>query len=127
MALKDYIVFKQNNVDPSPEAQAFFSRIVEVGFKYAEYVLVLGVFGFLADQTKHWAIYTIWFILIFILYIHMFSMLAGFTYFNWRRAESKILKFLLWAMDSSIYLICFVILSFAFWQVSNALQKGIGI
>lgn len=122
-----YLSLKQNDVDPSPEARAQVGAAVDFVFKFAEYVLIAGVFGYLATVTEHWAVIAIAVVLFGLLFVHLFSLLAGLQYFQWRRAENRALKAFLLVLDTAIFLGLYFVLRSAYSAVVETMRDGVGI
>ena len=122
-----YINFKQNDVDPSPEARAQFGAVVDFLFKFAEYTLISGAFLFLAITTNNWAVMLIAGILAVALSAYLVSLVAGLRFFNWRDAPNWWLKGILFCLDALIFFAAFYTLQTAFHAVANTMRTGIGI
>lgn len=125
--MKKYLSFKQNDVDPSPEARAELSNIIDFSFKFAEYTLVAGVFIFLAITTQNWAVILIAGFLTVILGTYLLSLVSGLRFFLWRDAPSWWLKTILFLLDAVIFFAFFYVIQTAFFAVIETMKSGVGI
>jgi hypothetical protein len=122
-----YLSFKQNDVDPSPEARAIIGSTVDFIFKFAGNALVTGVFGYLAAITGNWAVIAIAVLMSALLAGQLLTLIAGMQYFLWREAKSRPLAVFLWLIDAIIFLaICFTIYT-AFFAILEVMRTGVGI
>ena len=122
-----YLDFKQNDVDPSPEARAQVGAAVDSVFKFAEYALVEGVFVFLAKETDHWAVEGIAGVLALMFSVFLLSLISGVSCVRWKDAEHWWSRILLFFVDSSIFAAIFIVLLEAMKAVLETMSSGIGI
>lgn len=96
-------------------------------FKFAEYALIAGVFAFLANTTKNWAVIFIAVILNGLLIVYLLSLASGFQILLWREAKSRVTKTVLLVIDSAVFLFIWYTLYIAFMAVLGTMQTGVGI
>ena len=56
---------------------------------------------------------------------YIFSMLAGFVFFDWRRAKTKFGKFGIWWLDAAIFLPTFYVVVASVKAIVEALTQGL--
>jgi hypothetical protein len=63
-----------------------------MAFQFAEHLLVLGVFWFLADQTNHWAVYTIAILLMGLFFANLLAFITGLHVTHWKAGDGKMMR-----------------------------------
>jgi len=103
------------------------SGLLDFVFGTAERFLIVGVFTYMAVQTKHWAVVAAAVVLFVSLASHFYSLMTGFRFFNWRDHPSRWGKAGLFALDSLIFLAIFLTMYSASIKVVETLAQGIGV
>lgn len=103
------------------------SYVTDIAYKFAEHLLILGVFVFLAITTKHWAVITITLFLTALLCVNLISFLAGVNFTNRYEGDGKAIKVLWIFVDFAIFGTIIIVVIFAVLDVVNTMSNGTGI
>lgn len=113
--------------DHHPEMRNKTVTFVDFIFKFAEQLLVVGIFSFLGQATGHWAVITIYVILHFLLAYSIFTTLNSYLFSAWGNDE-KLWKVVVWrAADLLIFGALLFTLHFAINAVVKAMKAGMGV
>jgi hypothetical protein len=118
---------QDDGVDPSPEVHNKLRIIIAEAFAFAEYVLIAGVFVFVAKQSDSIPAMIVAGFLALLLSVYIMSTIAGFNFFNWRKAETKTKRFIFWSIDTTLFFAVYMITLWALTDIVETLSKGVGI
>lgn len=100
---------------------------VDYVFNFAEHLLIVGVFAFLAESTGHWAVILIAATLAGLLVFKTLSAAQSLHFTHWKEGDGKWMRAFWGAIDLVIFVIILAVCWIAFSAVRETMSGGIGV
>jgi hypothetical protein len=113
--------------DADKEKRERTLNFVDFVFKFAEQLLVVGIFSFLAQATGHWGVTAIAIILNVLLGYSIAVTLNSYLFTAWNK-DDRLWRIILWrGLDVLIYAAIFYTWLYTMGAVLKAMREGTGI
>lgn len=102
-------------------------KFADYVFKFAEHILIVGVFAFLAETTKHWAVTTIALVLGGLLIFNLVTSAQSIHFTHWKEGDGKWIRRFWFTVDLLIFAAILAVCWFAYTAVRETMSSGVGI